>query len=55
MKKIAILMTAALIAAPTIASATYMCDKRFAEIYGKNCPSGSTWSEIDHACIVNGS
>ncbi len=55
MKTFAMLLTAAAILAPTIASATYMCDRRFAEIYGKNCPAGSTWDNNYHACISNGS
>ena len=51
MKTIAMIITAATILAPTIASATYMCDKRFAEIHGTNCPAGSTWDSSYHACI----
>jgi len=44
MKKLAFAVAAVLTLAPTIASATYMCDKRFAEVYGTNCPSGSSWT-----------
>jgi hypothetical protein len=55
MKKLAIAVTAVLTLAPTIASATYMCDKRFAEVYGTNCPAGSSWDSSAHACMVHGS
>lgn len=54
MKKIAALATVALIALPTIASATYVCDKRFAEMHGTSCPAGSAWDSAYHACIVVG-
>ena len=53
MKTIAMLITTAALLAPTVASATYMCDKRFAEVYGKNCPAGSTWDNSYHACITS--
>ena len=55
MKTFAALLTAAAILAPGLANASYICDKRFAELYGKNCPSGSTWDNAYHACIANGS
>lgn len=55
MKTFAALATAAMILAPTIASATYVCDKRWAEMHGVSCPAGSTWDSSYHACIANGS
>ncbi len=56
MKKITAGLTALMILAPTIASATtYMCSKRHAEIYGTACPAGSSWDSSYHACIVHGS
>ena len=55
MKKLAFAVAAVLTLAPTIASATYMCDKRFAEVHGTTCPAGSSWDSGSHVCIVHGS
>lgn len=55
MKFIAAIATAALIVAPSIASATYVCDKRWSEMHPTTCPSGSTWDASSHACIITGS
>ena len=55
MKTFALLATIATFALPGVAHATYMCDKMFAEKYGKNCPAGSSWDSSYHACIATGS
>lgn len=55
MRTFAALITVAAMLAPGLANATYMCDKRFAELHGKNCPAGSSWDSSYHACIANGS
>ena len=52
MKKIAAGLTALMILAPSVASAKYMCEKRFAEVYGGSCPAGSVWDSSYNACIV---
>ena len=54
MKTFAICLTALLAVAPGAALASYMCDKRFAEVHGQNCPAGSVWDSSYHACIVTG-
>ena len=53
MKTFAALLTVGLLSLPSVASATYICDKMFAEKYGKNCPAGSSWDASYHACISN--
>ncbi|MDJ0630299.1 MAG: hypothetical protein QNJ44_18740 [Rhodobacter sp.] len=55
MKTFAGCLAAVLIAAPGIASATYMCDKRFAETRGGTCPAGSHWDSTYYACVTNSS
>ena len=55
MKLFAALLTAAAILAPGLANAAYVCNKRFAEIHGQNCPAGSVWDASYHACIIKGS
>jgi len=54
MKTFLYALTAAVVLAPTVASATYMCDKMFAEKYGQSCPAGSVWDKSQHACMVTG-
>ena len=54
MKTILTALTVATLLAPTVASATYMCDKMFAEKYGQSCPAGSVWDSTQHACMVSG-
>lgn len=53
MKAFAAILTATIVLAPGLAQATYMCDKRFSEVHGKNCPAGSSWDSSYHACITN--
>ena len=55
MKAFAIILAAAVVVAPGVASASYMCDKRFAEIHGTSCPAGSVWDSGYHACVRRGS
>ena len=55
MKLFSALIAATLILTPVTASASYICNKKFAEMHGTNCPAGSVWDKSYHACIVRGS
>lgn len=52
MKTFAAILTASLVLAPTVASATYMCDKMWSAKYGHACPAGSVYDSSSQACIV---
>jgi hypothetical protein len=52
MKTFAALATVALLSLPSLAHATYVCDKLFAEMHEITCPAGSVWDTHYHACIV---
>lgn len=52
MKPFAAVIAACLMLAPTIASASYLCDKAWQAKFGHSCPAGSVFDASTHSCIV---